>query len=372
MLAIYTSFTLHMCMFYDKLLILQRSVLMKENIIQSIIDQITVSQGIVIYVIDRYRTIIASNVKSYIQTTLKQDLWSMSVPSNLHINQGHLVKTLFLQDEQAYALILNRDDNEAYKLMDVLSASFSTVLNHFNQKQDINLIMYDLMFSQNMTFDQVKHLLPNDFNPNEERQIVMIEVDELHPQLINQIRYFAKRNQWLIPHIAKLPLVLIRTHHEDHLITECENIIKSFTQTYYMGLGPVISDIEHIKRSYEGSKMCIDIARTFQLPFGIIDIHRLGIHKVIYQLPNDFKDTLLKDSSYSTLSKLQNEDLLTIHEFFSNNLSLSDTAKTMFVHRNTLVYRFERIKAITKLDIRHFDDAVMLYVYSLLHKFAGR
>lgn len=345
---------------------------MKENILQSIIDQITVSQGIVIYVIDQHQNIIASNIKSYIQTTIKGDLWSFNMPHTVFVNQGHLVKTIFLHEDQACALILNRDNDEAYKLMDILSASFSTILNHLNQKQDVNLIMYDLIFNQNASFDQVKHLLPNDFNASLERQIVMVDVDEIHPQLINQIRYFAKRNQWVTPHLMKMPLILMKTMADDALIIQFENIVKSFTTAYFIGIGTMFSDLEHIKRSYEDAKSCIDIAKTFQLPYGVIDVNRLGIHKIIYQLPTHFIETLSKHTAYATLSKLQEEDLLTIHEFFRNNLSLSDTAKTMFVHRNTLVYRFERIKTVTKLDIRDFDDAVILYFYTLLRKHTGR
>ena len=100
------------------------------------------------------------------------------------------------------------------------------------------------------------------------------------------------------------------------------------------------------------------------------EISRLGIGRLIYQLPTTLCEMFLQEVfKKNPIDALDKETLFTINKFFENNLILSETARKLFVHRNTLVYRLEKIKKLTGLDLREFDDAITFKVALMVKKY---
>ena len=110
--------------------------------------------------------------------------------------------------------------------------------------------------------------------------------------------------------------------------------------------------------------------KVFDTEKNIVSYNNLGIARLIYQLPTTlcemFLDEVMKKGS---LDSLDQETLLTIQKFFENNLNVSETSRKLFVHRNTLVYRVEKIKKLTGLDLREFDDAIVFKVALMVKKY---
>ena len=102
----------------------------------------------------------------------------------------------------------------------------------------------------------------------------------------------------------------------------------------------------------------------------ILSYDTLGIGRLIYQLPSKlcelFLDEIFKKESINVLDE---ETIQTIYKFFENNLNVSETSRQLFVHRNTLVYRLDKIERLTGLDLRRFDDAVIFKVAILVNKY---
>ena len=102
----------------------------------------------------------------------------------------------------------------------------------------------------------------------------------------------------------------------------------------------------------------------------IINYDNLGIARLIYQLPTTLCEVFLKEVfKRGSIDSLDQETLFTIQRFFENNLNVSETSRKLFVHRNTLVYRLEKIKRLTGLDLREFDDAIVFKVALMVKKY---
>ena len=156
-----------------------------------------------------------------------------------------------------------------------------------------------------------------------------------------------------------------------NLATEMETALKC--QIYIkctIGVGGVTEHLRGLADSFREAQMAIDVGKVFETERSIITYENLGIGRLIYQLPTTlceiFLGEVFKKNSIDTLDQ---ETLFTINKFFENNLNVSETSRKLFVHRNTLVYRLEKIKKLTGLDLREFDHAIIFKVALMVKKY---
>ena len=137
-----------------------------------------------------------------------------------------------------------------------------------------------------------------------------------------------------------------------------------------IGIGTVVDHIRDLARAYKEAGTAIDVGKVFDTEKTIINFENLGIGRLIYQLPTILCQMFLQEVfKKNPIDALDQETLLTINKFFENNLNVSETARKLFVHRNTLVYRLEKIKKLTGLDLREFDDAITFKVALMVKKY---
>lgn len=123
--------------------------------------------------------------------------------------------------------------------------------------------------------------------------------------------------------------------------------------------GTIVENIKDVSKSYKEATMALDVGKSFYVEKRVLAYSELGIGRLIHQLPLSLCDMFLKEVfSGKALEMLDEETLSTVNLFFENSLNISETARKMYVHRNTLVYRLEKIQKITGLDVRVFDDAL--------------
>ncbi len=127
-----------------------------------------------------------------------------------------------------------------------------------------------------------------------------------------------------------------------------------------VGYGNVVQQIPDIAQSYQEAKMALQVGKVFYAGMDTISYGKLGIGRLIYQLPMSLCDMFIKEVFGETIPDILDDEeaMSTINKFFENNLNISETARQLYVHRNTLVYRLERIEKAIGLDIRSFDDAM--------------
>ncbi|MBO4732970.1 MAG: helix-turn-helix domain-containing protein, partial [Clostridia bacterium] len=114
----------------------------------------------------------------------------------------------------------------------------------------------------------------------------------------------------------------------------------------------------------------LEVGKVFDTDKTIVSYDNLGIARLIYQLPTTLCETFLHEVfKRGAIDNLDQETLFTIQRFFENNLNVSETSRKLFVHRNTLVYRLEKIKKITGLDLRQFDHAIIFKIALMVDKY---
>ena len=137
-----------------------------------------------------------------------------------------------------------------------------------------------------------------------------------------------------------------------------------------IGIGTISDHLRELADSYKEAQTAIDVGKVFDTEKSIINYEKLGIGRLIYQLPTTLCEIFLGEVfKKNSIDSLDQETLFTINKFFENNLNVSETSRKLFVHRNTLVYRLEKIKKLTGLDLRQFDHAIVFKVALMVRKY---
>ena len=126
-----------------------------------------------------------------------------------------------------------------------------------------------------------------------------------------------------------------------------------------VSFGTVVPELKDVSKSYKEAKMALDVGKIFYAEKNVAAYSTLGIGRLIYQLPINLCRIFIEEIFGDNVpDDLDEETLNTINKFFENNLNVSETSRQLFVHRNTLVYRIEKLQKSTGLDLRNFDDAL--------------
>lgn len=138
----------------------------------------------------------------------------------------------------------------------------------------------------------------------------------------------------------------------------------------HIGVGMIVKTLKDVSKSYREASLALTVGKIFENEQKIMYYNKLGLGRLIYQLPLTLCQMFLNEVFASdTYEQLDAETLVTIDKFFENSLNGSETSRQLFVHRNTLVYRLDKVEKITGLDLRSFDDAVLFKLASMVRKY---
>lgn len=138
----------------------------------------------------------------------------------------------------------------------------------------------------------------------------------------------------------------------------------------HVAYGTIVNSIKEVSRSYKEAKMALDVGKIFYSDKSVVAYNNLGIGRLIYQLPIPLCKMFIKETfNGKSPEDFDEETLSTINKFFDNSLNVSETARQLFIHRNTLVYRLDKIQKTTGLDLRVFDDAITFKIALMVVKY---
>ena len=176
-----------------------------------------------------------------------------------------------------------------------------------------------------------------------------------------------RRHDFLLP-IDEETIVLVKDVKDRKEPSEIENIAYRILdnvqaeamQQLHIGYGRLAEELIGISKSYEQALQALEIGSIFEMRHSVMAYERLGVGRLVYELPRESGERFLEEVFSGKEGELEEEDLGTIERFLENNLNISETARQMYIHRNTLVYRLERVQKMTGLDVRRFEDAMKL------------
>jgi carbohydrate diacid regulator len=187
---------------------------------------------------------------------------------------------------------------------------------------------------------------------SDRRSLYILPMDE---ESIVILTDFPKEDLERIDHLARLIL---------------DNLNAESMAKVHIGIGLPAETLKDAAKSYREATLALTVGNVFENEAYVMRYDRLGLGRLIYQLPptlcHMFLDEVFPKGAYEALDS---ETLLTIQKFFENNLNGSETSRQLYVHRNTLVYRLDKVQKITGLDLRSFDDAVLFKLASMVRKY---
>ncbi len=270
------------------------------------------------------------------------------------------------------AVFVEGTDDQAAKYAAILASSLIIIKQYYDEKYDRN------NFIKNLILDNI---LPGD---------IYLKARELHFNTdVNRVcllvRTVSKPDvatfdiiQNLFPSINEREIAIIKETHQGIDLKNLEQLARSIVDTlsseFYthciVGIGTQVSGIKDLGSSFKEAQMALEIGKIFDTEKTIVSYENLGIARLIYQLPDTLCEMFLKEVfKKGSIESLDQETLFTIQKFFENNLNVSETSRKLFVHRNTLVYRLEKIKKLTGLDLREFDHAIIFKVALMVKKY---
>ena len=178
---------------------------------------------------------------------------------------------------------------------------------------------------------------------------------------------FSSQNGDYITAVDEKNIILIKAVEKDEspeALEQTANMIVDMMNSEAMmkvrvSYGTVVRELREVSKSYKEAMMAMDVGRIFYAEKNVIAYSTLGIGRLIYQLPVNLCRIFIEEIfGGNQVYDIDDETLTTINKFFENNLNVSETSRQLFIHRNTLVYRIEKLQKATGLDIRTFEDAM--------------
>ena len=350
---------------------------MSNRLFQGVIHQMKDSIDRTFGVIDENFTIIACTELSRIGATVES---FSPIGSDVFVNDGYTYKALNAVQDSNYIIFVEGDDLLASKYAAVLAVSFANIKFYYDEKYNRS------NFIKNIILDNI---LPGDiylkarelyFNSDVMRTVILIRaVEQTDISLYDIIQnLFPDKSKDFVISINENDIVLVKETKPGIDSKTVEKLASSIADTisgeFYVhaviGIGTTVDNLKDLARSFKEAQTALEVGKVFDTEKTIVSYDNLGIARLIYQLPTTLCETYLKEVfKLGSIESLDQETLFTIQRFFENNLNVSETSRKLFVHRNTLVYRLEKIKKITGLDLREFDHAIIFKIALMVNRY---
>lgn len=350
---------------------------MSNRLFQGIIHQMKDSIDRVFGIIDENYTIIACSELSKIGESVE----NFSVPLNdILVSNGYTYKSLGITQAANYTVFVDGEDVLASKYASVLAVSFSSIKFYYDEKYDRSNFIKNVILNNILPGDIYIKARELYFNSDVSRTVFLIRATENTDVSVYDIiqNLFPDKSKDFIIGINETDIALVKETKPGIDPKTIQNLASTIADTlsgeFYVhaviGIGTTVDNLKDLSRSFKEAQTALEVGKVFDNEKTIVSYDNLGIARLIYQLPTTLCETFLKEVfKKGSIETLDQETFFTIQRFFENNLNVSETSRKLFVHRNTLVYRLEKIKKITGLDLREFDHAIVFKIALMVNKY---
>ncbi len=353
---------------------------MSNRLFQTIIHQMKDVVGRTIGVIDENGIIIASSELGKIGESKQKIKDELPYSSESMVVDGYTYRFISAQEKGDAIVFVEGDDLHASKMCQLISISLGNIKSLYDDKYDKG------SFIKNIILDNI---LPSDiyiksnelhFNSDDKRAVIVIKfqgASSVPPYEIIEKLVPDKTRDYVIS-ISEQDIVVVKEVSEDTTSEELEGyahkLLKEAADAsgakLLIGISSIVDNLKDLARAYKEAKISLEVGKVFDIERPVMSYENLGIGRLIYQLPSTLCEIFLGEVfKRGSLDSLDRETLMTVQSFFENNLNVSETSRKLFVHRNTLVYRLEKIRKLTGLDLREFDHAVTFKVALMVKKY---
>ena len=353
---------------------------MSNRLFQGVIHQMHNAVDRVIGVIDDAGIVIACSELSKIGELRIRAKEEMLYTTETLVVDGYTYQPIGSGAKIEFMVFVEGEDKLADKYASILAISLSNIKSFYDEKCDKSSFIKNIIMDNILPSDIYAKSKELHFDGNDHRVVFLVRFysrTEIMPFEILQNMFPDKSRDYVIA-TGDQDIVVVKGIADDVDLVETEKIAQSISDTlsseFYcrvgIGIGTIVDNIKDLARSYKEAQIAIEVGKVFETEKEIVSYENLGIGRLIYQLPTTLCEIFLTEVfKHGSIETLDKETLQTIQVFFENNLNVSETSRKLFVHRNTLVYRLDKIKKITGLDLRQFDHAITFKVALMVRRY---
>ncbi|MDD6441356.1 MAG: helix-turn-helix domain-containing protein [bacterium] len=300
-------------------------------------------------------------------------------PAESQVIQGAQFFKIYDEHQLEYILIANGGNDDVYMVGKIAVFQIQNLIVAYKERFDKDNFIKNLLLDNLLLIDIYNRAKKLHIDTEVKRVIFIVEtsrerdvaaLDKLRVLLGNKAKDF-------ITAVDEKNIIIVKElgvndgyPEVDKVAKEILGLLKSEEEEVRVAYGTIVNDIKEVSKSYKEAKLALDVGKIFSEEDEIVAYNTLGIGRLIYQLPvplcKMFIKEIFEDKSPDDFDE---ETLTTINKFFENSLNVSETSRQLYIHRNTLVYRLDKLQKSTGLDLRTFEDAITFKIALMVVKY---
>lgn len=301
-------------------------------------------------------------------------------PADSQAIQGYQFFKVFDEHQLEYILLAKGASDDVYMVGKLAAFQIQNLLVAYKERFDKDNFIKNLLLDNLLLVDIYNRAKKLHIETDVKRVVFIIEThNEKDVNALETVRsLFAAKTKDFITAVDEKNIILVKEVRPGESYSELDktaNTILDMLNTEAMtkvrvAYGTTINDIKEVSRSYKEAKMALDVGKIFYASKNVIAYNNLGIGRLIYQLPIPLCKMFIREVfEGKSPDDFDEETLATINKFFENSLNVSETSRQLYIHRNTLVYRLDKLQKSTGLDLRIFEDAITFKIALMVAKY---
>ena len=301
-------------------------------------------------------------------------------PADSQVIQGYQFFKIFDDNQLEYILLARGSSDDTYMVGKMVVFQLQNLLVAYKERFDKDNFIKNLLLDNLLLVDIYNRAKKLHIDINTRRVVFVIETESDNDMATLETvkSIFTPKSRDFITAVDEKNIIIVKELKENDGYAEMDKVAKSVInalsadgkKNIHISYGTIVNEIKEVSRSYKEAKMALDVGKIFYSDKNIVAYNNLGIGRLIYQLPLSLCKMFIKEIfDGKSPEDLDEETLITINKFFENNLNVSETSRQLYIHRNTLVYRLDKLQKSTGLDLRVFEDAITFKIALMVVKY---
>ena len=353
--------------------------MISNQIIQTSIDELKAITKVDIYVFDLDGIKVAATTED-IEISREIITGFAASPADSQVVGGYHFLKVLDDSEVAYVLASRSNNDDAYMVGKIAVSQIQNLIIAYKERFDRNNFFQNLILDNLLLVDIYSRSKKLRIKMEAPRTVMIIEAGEgKDANSVEVIREcLGNGNRDFITAVDENSVIVVKEILEEVPKAELERVAKSIITTLekegasdvHIAYGSIVGELKEVSRSYKEAKMALDVGKIFFGEREIMAYSELGIGRLIYQLPIPLCKMFIREIfGNKSPDDFDEETVVTINKFFENSLNVSETSRQLFIHRNTLVYRLDKLQKSTGLDLRVFEDAITFKIAMMVVKY---
>lgn len=354
--------------------------MISSQILQTTIDGISSIAGVELAVFDGEGIKLATSNKNFGDRELLAVKEFIESTADNRTASGTFFDKIYDEGQLEYVLLVNGQEQLTETFGKMAAFQIEKLMVAYKERFDRDNFIKNLLLDNLLLIDIYNRSKKLHIDVNAKRIVFIIEMDnQKKGDEVDSVRtLFSDRNTDFITAVDEKDVIYVRQLEEGEQLEDMGKVAKHIVDSLSVSrgskvrvsYGTIIGDLKEVSKSYKEAKAALDVGEIFFEEKDVVAYASLGIGRLIYQLPIPLCKMFIKEIFRGkSPDDFDEETVLTINKFFENSLNVSETSRQLYIHRNTLVYRLDKLEKSTGLDIRVFEDAITLKIALMVVKY---